>query len=120
MAQKGRIFLRVLEWAGWSTAIGITVGTLTVDVVADYPWFFSRAFGLAALGGAVLTLVRWLHDISQPVQAALAVGINAGRKMGRMEERLAAAERWNDPSLALGRADNGFQGSHLPAGWRRH
>ncbi|WP_156325816.1 hypothetical protein [Nonomuraea sp. SBT364] len=112
--------MRVLEWAGWSTAIGITVGTLTIDLVGDYPWFFSRAFGLAALSGAVLTLVRWLDNISKPVQLALALGIRTGVKVGQFQERLAQAERWNDPYEAVARRIMDSEGRRdtPPASWR--
>lgn len=122
MGKKKRRWLTVLAWLGWVVAAGITIGTLASEIVRDHPWFFSRAFGLAALAGAVLTLGLWLDRISLPTRTALNVGLKAGIKIGRMEERMGKrfpSGEWNDPRVLLSEQIIEGKGYDTPSGgWR--
>lgn len=111
--------------AGWVAAMGVTIVAPFIEWADDRPFFISRIFAMAALAATVLS-VAWLIDrakrptIPVPAETTYKLGIEAGKRIARMEDAIA---RWNDPKSGPSRhplaGELGEQQDTPPYMWRR-
>ena len=86
MSKPKRTFITFLAGGVWTTAIGLAIAILVIEVEPTHQFTAGRLSSLLALAGAVLCVGLWLDSI--PAVTAFSLGMRAGVKVGETRARV--------------------------------